>query len=310
MALNKNEVASWFKQLQKEICEKLDDLDGLSKFGTDTWEREDGGGGITRVIENGSLIEKGGVNFSEVHGKVPENMLRTLEMDQTSSEGSTFFATGISIVLHPLNPMMPIIHMNIRYLEIQGDQINDMKWFGGGIDLSPHYIFKEDAKLFHQMLKNVCDNHNESYYAKFKKWADDYFYIEHREETRGVGGIFFDRLSETPGSSLDGIFDFVKDVGTVFYPIYEQLAKHRRSAEFSENEVNWQALRRGRYTEFNLIYDRGTKFGLETNGRVESILMSLPPQSKWKYNYAPPDGSIEDETLKLLRTNIDWASSD
>ncbi len=310
MAIDKKEVSSWFKELQNDICAKLEKLDGKAAFGTDEWNREDGGGGITRIIETGALIEKGGVNFSEVHGKVPENMLETLEIDQDSTENSTFFATGVSIVLHPNNPMMPIIHMNIRYLEICDKDSISSNWFGGGIDLSPHYIFKEDARGFHQMLKETCDRHDKGYYPTFKKWADDYFYIKHRNETRGVGGIFFDRLSETKESSIDSLFAFVKDVGAVFFPIYEQLANRRRNEEYSDNELNWQALRRGRYTEFNLIYDRGTKFGLETGGRVESILMSLPPQSKWTYNHSPPDGSPEDITLKQLRKNIDWISPD
>jgi len=310
MAIDKKEVSSWFEQLQNDICTKLERLDGQAAFGTDRWRREAGGGGITRVIESGALIEKGGVNFSEVHGKVPENMLKTLEIEQDSDQDSTFFATGVSIVLHPINPMMPIIHMNVRYLEVHGKEMNLANWFGGGIDLSPHYIFKEDAQMFHQKLKDACDKHDSSYYAAFKKWADDYFFVKHRKETRGVGGIFFDRLSETTDSRIESIFDFVKEVGNSFYPIYEQLANKRRNEDYTDNELGWQALRRGRYTEFNLIYDRGTKFGLETGGRVESILMSLPPHSKWTYNHAPPAGSPEENTLRQLRKDVDWISPD
>lgn len=310
MAIDKKEVSTWFAGLQNDICIQLEKLDGSAGFKTDEWNREEGGGGITKIINAGALIEKGGVNFSEVHGKVPKNMLQTLEVDQDFTEDATFFATGVSIVLHPVNPMMPIIHMNIRCLEIAGKGLSSLEWFGGGIDLSPHYIFVEDAQLFHQMLKDTCDKHDKSYYPSFKKWADDYFYIKHRNEMRGVGGIFFDRLSETSDCSMDDIFAFVKDVGTVFFPIYEQLASRRRNAEYADNELEWQALRRGRYTEFNLIYDRGTKFGLETGGRVESILMSLPPQSKWTYNHSPPDGSAEDNTLVQLRKDIDWIRPD
>ena len=310
MNIEKQEVSSWFKQLQDNICSQLEGLDGRARFATDNWEREAGGGGITRVIEEGALIEKGGVNFSEVHGKVPENMLKTLEIGQSPDNNLSFYATGVSIVLHPTNPMMPIIHMNVRYLEIQGKGSTETSWFGGGIDLSPHYVFKEDAKLFHEMLKESCDLHDKSYYPKFKQWADDYFYIKHRKETRGVGGIFFDRLSETTDVSMEDIFAFVKEIGNSFCPIYNNLANKRRGDEYGNTELNWQALRRGRYTEFNLIYDRGTKFGLETDGRVESILMSLPPHSKWTYNHSPPDGSKEEMTLRLLRKNIDWVSPD
>jgi len=216
-----------------------------------------------------------------------------------------FYATGVSIVIHPNNPWVPIIHMNVRYFEMS----NGTCWFGGGIDLTPHYINIDDAKYFHQSLKKVCDRHHAEFYPKFKKWADDYFYIKHRQETRGVGGIFFDRLSPSKTLSQDEIFSFVKDVGNTFAPTYTSLMNKHSGTPFTEKEKEWQLVRRGRYVEFNLVLDKGTKFGLDTNGRIESILMSLPPQANWHYNFQPEEESSESDTLKLLRKDVDWASS-
>lgn len=295
----KEEISSWFKSLQASICAQIEKADGVGRFATDEWERPGGGGGISRVIENGRILEKGGVNFSAVHGKTPEQTLKTLNLSDSASE---FFATGVSIVMHPQNPMVPIIHMNVRYFEMS----NGTWWFGGGIDLTPHYVNKADAKFFHTKLKEVCDAHDKTYYDQFKKWADDYFFIRHRNETRGVGGIFFDHLKDEDGFTKESRFAFVKSVGESFAPIYTQLMTKNANLPHGYREKEWQYLRRGRYVEFNLVWDRGTKFGLETDGRTESILMSLPPQANWKYNHTPEEGSPEAETLSLLRKGVDW----
>ncbi len=292
----REKVELFMKNLQDEICEGLEKLDGKGKFHQDLWERQDGGGGRTRVIK-GEIIEKGCVNFSAVHGCMPEKIKNALQIS-----AHQFFATGVSIVLHPKSPMVPIIHMNVRFFDTDSGH----SWFGGGIDLTPHYIIKEDAQFFHKKLKEVCDNHHKGYYPEFKKWADNYFYLKHRDETRGIGGIFFDRLSETKDFSLDERFNFTRDIGKAFLPVYVELVKKNVDKEYSSRHKDWQYHRRGRYVEFNLVWDKGTKFGLDTNGRTESILMSLPPQARWTYEYHVEPGSMEDETLKLLRKEIDW----
>lgn len=296
--LNKENISDYFKKLQDSICSQLEKGDGQGAFQEDLWTREGGGGGRSRVI-NGQHIVKGGVNFSAVHGDMPEKISQALKIDSGS-----FFATGVSIVLHPANPWVPIIHMNVRYFEMN----NGMWWFGGGIDLTPHYIIKEEARFFHQQLKAVCDRHHPDFYPRFKKWADDYFFLKHRDETRGIGGIFFDRLNEREGLSKEELFAFVKEVGEAFAPIYLALLEKNKDKSFSESEKKWQLLRRGRYVEFNLVWDKGTKFGLDTNGRTESILMSMPPHADWVYNYLPEPGSREEETLSLLRKDIDWCN--
>lgn len=296
MSLMKEDIANYFKQLQSNICSELENADTKGKFISDKWQRDGGGGGETRVIENGKIIEKGGVNFSAVHGPTPSNILHALGLPEAN-----FYATGVSIVQHPQNPMVPIIHMNVRYFEMS----NGTWWFGGGIDLTPHYIIDEQAGWFHRELKKVCDKHDPEYYDRFKAWADDYFYIKHREETRGVGGIFFDRLGDKEGNK-EALFKFVKDVGEVFAPIYSHLMKLNFSREFTDEEKQWQYLRRGRYVEFNLVWDKGTKFGLDTGGRTESILMSLPPTAKWKYDHQTEPGSAEAITLSKLKKGVDW----
>ena len=297
----KEVIRDWFTTLQQDICSQLEAADGKGKFISDPWERPGGGGGVSRVLTEGNIIEKGGVNFSAVWGKTPAPVLQSMKLEGDPSE---FFASGISIVLHPFNPMVPIIHMNTRYFEMS----NGTWWFGGGIDLTPHYVDEADAAFFHRKLKAVCDKHHASYYTEFKKWADDYFFIKHRHETRGVGGIFFDYLKDNPGFTKQSRFDFVKEVGASFAPIYTHFMKKNHTLPFTENEKEWQYLRRGRYVEFNLVWDRGTKFGLDTDGRTESILMSLPPQARWMYNYQPAPDSPEQKTLNLLRKEIDWAS--
>jgi coproporphyrinogen III oxidase len=298
--ITKDDIGHWFRQLQQDICEQLEKADGNGKFMTDSWQRPGGGGGLTRIMSRGEIIEKGGVNYSEVWGKTPEAVLKSMELQ--SNDPSDFFATGVSIVVHPHNPMVPIIHMNVRYFEMS----NGTWWFGGGIDLTPHYVDPSDAKYFHQHLKAACDRHHHSFYSKFKTWADDYFFIKHRNETRGVGGIFFDYLKDDDDFTRESRFDFVKTVGSAFSPIYTYLMKKNHSIPYGENEKRWQHLRRGRYVEFNLVWDRGTKFGLDTDGRTESILMSLPPLAEWQYRFVPESDSAEEKTQNFLRKGVDW----
>ncbi len=294
----KEKVAATYRTIQDEICQGLEELDGSAKFVEELWDREGGGGGRTRTIQGGDLLEKGGVNFSEVHGELPDVIKRSFGVEE-----GRFFAAGVSIVLHPRNPFVPIIHMNIRYFELN----EQTRWFGGGIDLTPHYIDREDARYFHRQLKNVCDRYSPAFYPEFKEWADNYFYIRHREETRGIGGVFYDRLNPAKtGLDWQQIFEFSCDLGRSFVPTYAHVAGGKRNKEFTEANKAWQYLRRGRYVEFNLVYDAGTKFGLETNGRIESILMSLPPQANWPYDYKPAPGSAEESTLQLLKKEIDW----
>ena len=296
--MTKEFVEATFRELQNEIIAQLETADGKGKFRRDSWEHKDGGGGISCIIEKGNILEKGGVNFSAVNGRLSDKMSKALEIG-----AGEFFATGVSIVLHPDNPHVPIIHMNIRYFEMETGEY----WFGGGIDLTPHYIVPEQAKHFHQTLKGVCDRHDRSFYSRFKTWADNYFYIPHREETRGVGGIFFDRLNDkTTEHSKEELFSFVMDIGRSFAPLYTGFMSESAGKSFSESEKKWQLLRRGRYVEFNLVYDRGTKFGLETGGRIESILMSLPQHASWQYNFIPEKESAEAFTLQHLKKDINW----
>ncbi|GAA4308619.1 oxygen-dependent coproporphyrinogen oxidase [Mucilaginibacter gynuensis] len=302
--ISKEQIAADYRDIQNEICQALEALDGKATFEQELWERDGGGGGITRVIQNGNILEKGGVNFSAVHGQLPDSVKRALKV-----EDDNFFATGVSIVIHPNHPWVPIIHMNIRYFEMPAtDGHPPVRWFGGGIDLTPHYVIDADASYFHTHLKSVCDTYNSDFYHRFKLWADDYFYIKHRNETRGIGGIFYDRLAATDDISWEEIFEFSKALGRSFAPIYTELVNRNRNTPFGDNEQLWQYQRRSRYTEFNLVYDAGTKFGLETNGRIESILMSLPPTAKWVYNYQPQLGSEEERTLSLLKKGINWVA--
>lgn len=295
--LSRFTISDWFKGLQDHICSSLEKADGKGVFEEELWQRPGGGGGRTRIFHNANIIEKGGVNFSEVHGILPARIANALHV-----HGHDFFASGVSIVLHPFSPMVPIIHMNVRYFEVSSGE----KWFGGGIDLTPIYIDKEQAGYFHGQLKDVCDRHNHNYYKEFKHWADDYFFIKHRNETRGIGGIFFDRLSETSDITMDQRFAFVQDVGNLFPVIYTKFMQENKDVPYGKQEKQFQLLRRGRYAEFNLVYDKGTKFGLETDGRTESILMSLPPEASWVYQYKPVEGSKEEQTLGLLRKGVDW----
>ncbi len=295
---NKAIITDFFRQLQDDICQALSAADG-TPFREDTWDRPGGGGGRARVIL-GQHIEKGGVNFSAVHGQLPSEAAKSLHI---GTEATDFYATGVSIVLHPKNVHVPIIHMNVRYFELKSGQF----WFGGGIDLTPHYIVPTQASWFHQQLKATCDRFDTDYYPRFKNWADNYFYLPHRQETRGVGGIFFDRLQpETEGKSKQELLDFTAAVGQAFAPTYIHLLEQNKDKAYSEAEQNWQRLRRGRYVEFNLVWDRGTKFGLSTDGRTESILMSLPPLAGWVYDHQVEAGSPEAETLALLKKGVAW----
>jgi coproporphyrinogen III oxidase len=302
--ISKEQITEDYQQIQDEISSALELTDGKATFEEEKWVREGGGGGRTRIIQNGNIFEKGGVNFSAVHGQLPDNMKRALQVKEDD-----FFATGVSIVIHPNHPLVPIIHMNIRYFEMPssfgGDQ-QPVRWFGGGIDLTPHYIIDADAQYFHSGIKSVCDTYYHDFYHRFKLWADDYFYIKHRNETRGIGGIFYDRLTANEELSWENIFEFSKALGRSFIPIYTELVERNRHKPFTDEQQQWQYQRRSRYTEFNLVYDAGTKFGRETNGRIESILMSLPPTAKWLYNYQATPGSEEERTLSLLKKGINW----
>jgi len=292
--MNKNLISERFQALQNSICEGLEKADGKSRFIEDIWSRDGGGGGRTRVISKGNIFEKGGVNFSAVSGKTPPQM-------KSESLGDQFFATGVSIVIHPENPWVPIIHMNVRYFETDGG----IFWFGGGIDLTPIYIIDEDAVFFHKTLKETCDKHEAGFYSRFKNWADEYFFLSHRSETRGIGGIFFDHLGKN-GENMESCLKFTFDVGETFLKCYLPIVDRRKNMPYGEKERQWQAIRRGRYTEFNLIHDRGTRFGLETGGRTESILMSLPPNAAWEYRHEPSTGSPEAQTLEKLVKGFDW----
>ena len=294
------ELSSWLIILQNKICKGLQELDGKSEFSEDKWERQEGGGGISRVIADGNIFEKGGVNFSHVFGKTPAFLAQETTLfkaHDNPDQDNTFSATGVSIVIHPQNPFVPIIHMNIRFFEMS----NGTYWFGGGIDLTPHYFSEDVHEFFHHELKKMCNIHHDKFYHQFSKWADEYFFITHRGESRGIGGIFFDRLSETNELKFDKIQEFWKSTGELFLPLYMAIVNHSKNKKYTAENKQWQMLRRGRYVEFNLVYDRGTKFGLETGGRIESILMSLPKHASWFYDFKPEEGSPEEKTLKWLK---------
>jgi len=300
--ITKEQIAEQYQQIQNEICAGLELVDVEGKFQEEIWNRDGGGGGRTRIIQNGSVLEKAGVNFSAVHGKLPDSIKKAFGVSEDD-----FFATGVSIVIHPNSPWIPIIHMNIRYFEMLGETGKEMRWFGGGIDLTPHFVIEEDARFFHRSLKHTCDKFHSDFYSKFKNWADDYFFIKHRQETRGIGGIFYDRLNpQSTGLEWSDIFEFSKAVGRTFLPVYVELISRNKDKLVKEEEKLWQYQRRSRYAEFNLVYDAGTKFGLDTNGRIESILMSLPPQANWVYNFNAKPGSEEEKTLGLLKKGINW----
>jgi len=298
----KQHFLNFIHQLQDEITSALEKIDGLAKFREDLWERQEGGGGRTRVIENGQVFEKGGVNISYVHGVLPESMQTMFGVSDTN-----FFACGLSLVLHPKNPMVPTVHANWRYFEMynqRGEKID--AWFGGGQDLTPYYLFEEDAQHFHQICKRACDKHHSDFYLNFKNKCDNYFYNIHRQEARGIGGLFFDYCKDTHEFSMHQWYSFVTECGNSFLEAYLPIVKKRKDLPFTKKHREWQEIRRGRYVEFNLVYDKGTLFGLKTNGRIESILMSLPPHVQWVYDHKPESNSEEERLLDILQNPKEW----
>jgi coproporphyrinogen III oxidase len=293
-------IKSFFLELQDDICNQLEKADGAAQFITDQWKREQGGGGRTRVMGNGSIIEKGGVNFSHVSG---DSMPASATAHRPELAGRSFQAMGVSLVVHPHNPYVPTSHMNVRFFIAEKDGCDPVWWFGGGFDLTPYYGFEEDCKHWHQVSKNACKPLGVKAYPKYKKWCDDYFHIKHRNEARGIGGLFFDDLN---APDFKTTFEFTQSVGKHYckgiIPIFEK----RKDTPFAEKEKAFQKIRRGRYVEFNLVYDRGTLFGLQTGGRTESILMSLPPDVGWEYNHQVQDGSEEAKLTDYYLKPRNW----
>ncbi len=294
------QTVAYFQELQRRVCAALEELErrggGTAGFREDPWEYAAGGGGITRVLLDGAVFEKAGVNFSHVTGTFSQELAATMP-----GTGSAFSAAGISLVIHPRNPHVPTVHANFRHIR-KGSGEGRAAWFGGGSDLTPYYLRREDVVHFHRTWKQVCERHAAADYARFKKWCDEYFYLPHRSEARGVGGIFFDYLTDR----LDEVFAFVRDAGEHFLAAYRPIVERRMAESYDEAQRRWQLIRRGRYVEFNLLYDRGTMFGLKTGGRAESILMSLPPQVIWGYNETPAAGTPEAELLNYLKPR-NWA---
>lgn len=303
MSVKENWI-EYINDLQSRICVELEEVDGKAVFVEDVWERKEGGGGKTRVIADGNVFEKGGVNTSIVFGDVSKEMKTQLKID-----GSKWFACGLSLVLHPVNPFVPTVHCNYRMFELYDEtgKLSD-RWFGGGTDLTPYYLVEDEAKHFHQTYKQVCDQFDPTFYPAFKKDCDNYFINTHRNhERRGIGGIFYDHQRPDEKRDSDFWMDFAKSCGNAFLPSYLPLVENNKQKSFTEKQKYWQEIRRGRYTEFNLIHDRGTIFGLKTNGRTESILMSLPPTVRFEYNYQPLKGSEEEKLLQVCLNPRDWA---
>ncbi|KAK6514113.1 Coproporphyrinogen-III oxidase, variant 2 [Arthrobotrys conoides] len=302
-------MEQFIKDQQSQIIATLGAVDG-KPFQVDTWERSHGGGGISCILQDGNVFEKAGVNISIVYGKLPPAAVEKMRVDHKNIASPTgepldFFAAGLSMVLHPHNPNAPTVHLNYRYFETMNpDGTSQSWWFGGGTDLTPSYLFDEDAIHFHKTIKEACDKHDKDYYPKFKKWCDEYFFVKHRDECRGIGGIFFDDLDDKDPEQL---FSFVQDCLKAFLPSYVPVIERRKDMPFTDAEKQWQQLRRGRYVEFNLVHDRGTSFGLNTPGaRVESILMSLPLTARWQYMHEPTPGSREERLLKVLKEPVEW----
>jgi coproporphyrinogen III oxidase len=304
----KNRFTDFIHTLQDEICLELEKIDGKAHFIEDNWVRSEGGGGRTRVISNGNVFEKGGVNCSVVHGELPELIKNRFGVAQ-----GHFFAAGISLVIHPKNPFVPTVHANYRYFELYDSADGERKdaWFGGGADLTPYYLFNEDAKHFHEMHKSACDQINPNLYPLFKEECDSYFFNAHRGESRGIGGIFYDYKREDPenGTNLEHWFNLAQSCGNIFTKAFIPIVEKRKELAYTDKHRYWQEIRRGRYVEFNLIHDRGTLFGLKTNGRVESILMSLPPRVRWDYMFEPTPGTEEERLIQVLRNPVDWVRS-
>tara|TARA_X000000950_G_scaffold132035_1_gene164583 strand:- start:1063 stop:1992 length:930 start_codon:yes stop_codon:yes gene_type:complete len=299
--LMKEEFYKYIQNLQLSITKQLEKIDGKSKFSNIKWERVGGGGGLTKIIENGDVFEKGGVNISNVFGELPKTMKNYLK-----TKYSLFSACGLSLVIHPKSPLIPTVHSNLRYFELynKSKMIVD-QWFGGGIDLTPYYIDNFDINHFHKVCKISCDKHDKNYYDVFKKNCDKYFWNKHREEARGVGGIFFDYLKPN-GKSVDELYNFVTTVGNNFLNSYLPIVNKNKKLNYSDKQKKWQEVRRGRYVEFNLLHDKGTQFGIKTNGRIESIFMSLPPTVRWEYNFKPKENSSESELVGILKEPKEW----
>lgn len=296
----KDRMAALTRRTQDEVCAALSALDG-GAFREDEWQREGGGGGRSRVLQDGAVFEKAGVMTSVVHGTLSEEAARSMRASRPLPSGPLrFHATGVSMVMHPHNPMCPTFHANFRYFEVEDGAA---WWFGGGADLTPSYLFEEDARDFHGAWKATCDRHDPEYYPRFKAWCDTYFHIVHRGERRGLGGIFFDDLE----GDREEIFRFVEEGCRTIVPAYLPIAERRHTMPFTADHRRWQQMRRGRYVEFNLVYDRGTTFGLRTNARIESVLVSLPLTARWEYDAHPEPGTEEDRLLQVLRTPRDWA---
>ena len=299
----KERWTEFIQDLQNRICSVVEETDGKSYFTEDAWRRPEGGGGKTRVIANGHVFEKGGVNTSVVFGEVTDVMRRQLQIN-----GDSWWACGLSLVLHPINPFVPTVHCNYRMFELydQAGAVTD-RWFGGGTDLTPYYLFETDARHFHQTYKEVCDRFDDSFYPEFKKNCDNYFVNYHRDnERRGIGGIFYDYQRPDAIRDVDFWIDFGTSCGKAFIPAYITLVEKRKNTAYTAENKYWQEIRRGRYVEFNLVHDRGTLFGLRTNGRTESILMSLPPTVRFEYNYQPKPGSEEDTLLEACLHPKAW----
>lgn len=298
----KDKFYNYIQQLQDTITSKIEAVDGAVSFKEDIWKRPEGGGGRTRVLENGAVFEKGGVNISGVHGALPESM-----QNYFGVKDADFFACGLSLVLHPKNPFVPTVHANWRYFEMynkNGDIVD--QWFGGGQDLTPYYLFEEDAKHFHSICKEACDKHDKTFYNTYKKRCDEYFWNTHRNEARGIGGLFFDYCKATEQMDMNAWYNFLTEVGNSFLESYVPIVEKRKNVAYTPAQRTWQEIRRGRYVEFNLVHDKGTLFGLKTNGRIESILMSLPPHVQWKYDHNAEEGSEEAKLLEVLKTPQEW----
>jgi coproporphyrinogen III oxidase len=300
--MNTEYVKTFLTNLQKRIVAGLEQIDG-KPFVHDAWDRPEGGGGLSCVIEEGNVLERGGVNFSYVHGK---GLPASATAARPELAGRSFEATGVSLVLHPRNPYAPTVHMNVRFFEAKKEGAEPVWWFGGGMDMTPYYGFTEDAIHFHQTCKTALQPFGDEYYPRFKKWCDDYFYLKHRKEPRGIGGIFFDDLNQPDFTTC---FSLMQSVGNHFLTAYLPILQRRLNAPYGERERDFQSYRRGRYVEFNLVWDRGTLFGLQTGGRTESILMSLPPIVKWRYNWTPQAGSAEAALYTEFLTGKDWVDS-
>ncbi|MFS4455201.1 oxygen-dependent coproporphyrinogen oxidase [Maribacter sp. 2304DJ31-5] len=298
----KDKFYQYIQDLQNTITSKLEEVDGKATFKEDMWKRPEGGGGRTRVIEKGNVFEKGGVNISGVHGALPKSMQAYFKVGDVD-----FFACGLSLVLHPKNPMVPTVHANWRYFEMYDKQGNTVdQWFGGGQDLTPYYLFDEDAQHFHTVCKTTCNRHNPNFYRTYKEKCDAYFWNAHRNEARGIGGLFFDYCKATDTMPLEAWYDFVTEMGNSFLDSYIPIVTKRKKLKYTQEQRDWQEIRRGRYVEFNLVHDKGTLFGLKTNGRIESILMSLPPHVQWHYDHEPKKGSEEERLIKVLKKPKEW----